>query len=347
MSDTDPSVSSLSDKDLYARCQEYGLNARVWRRRFAGLLPEVLQRELHRRRGYGSIYEFAFKLGGMSSASVDKVLHLAEKLEDKPILRAQLLSGEQGWSKIEKVAYVATPETDREWAEKVESMGTPALAAYVQVQREIGAFTEIQNQSGFPDVGELQPNFKIEQWSSLNFSVSPDVEKRLRLLKYQLEKEKGLTLSFNEVMHALMEGGTREAKMVIQVCPECAARKAEEVAQEDDILTQARRNIPAVVRRFVQAKYHGICAFPECTHAATSLHHTRRFALDSRHDPNAIVPLCKNHERLVHSGLIENETDPPEKWRLLARPDANAAKFKIDQSVLKFRKEATIPLHPL
>ncbi len=335
-------LDSLSDKDLYARCQEYGTHARIWRRRFAGLLPEVLRRELHRRRGFGSIYEFAFKLGGMSSASVDKVLHLAEKLADKPVLRAQLLSGEQGWSKIEKVAYVATPETDGEWAKKVETMATPALTAYVQVQRNEAAFTEIQKQSGFTDVGELQPNFKMEQWANLNFSVSPEVEKRLRLLKYQLEKEKGATLTFNEVMQTLMEGGSREAKMVIQVCPECATRKANEVAREDGVLMQPRRHIPAAVRRFVEAKYQGFCGFPHCTRAATSLHHTRRFALDSRHDPNAIVPLCKNHERLVHSGLIENEEDTPELWRLLSRPQTTASKYKIDQAVLKFRKEATI-----
>lgn len=335
-------ISELSDKDLYARCQEYGTQARVWRRRFAGLLPEVLKRDLHRRRGYGSIYEFAFKIAGMSSASVDKVLHLAEKLADKPVLREQLLSGEQGWSKLEKVAYIATPETDKEWAKKVETMGTPALTAYVQVQRDAMAFTETQKQVGLTDVGEFQPTFKMEQWANLNFSVSPEVEKRLRLLKHQLEQEKGMTLSFNEVMRALMEGGSREAKMVVQICPDCAARKAEEVAKESGILMQPRRHIPAAVRRFVEAKYQGFCAFPSCTQAATSLHHTRRFALDSRHDPNFIVPLCKNHERLVHSGLIANEDAPPEEWVVLDRPDQESPKFKIDQAVLKFRKEATL-----
>lgn len=334
-------LDALSDKDLYARCQEYGTHARVWRRRFAGLLPEVLRRDLHRRRGFGSIYEFAFKLGGMSSASVDKVLHLAEKLADKPVLRAQLLSGEQGWSKIEKVAYIATPESDQEWAGKVKLMTQASLEAYVQATRHLYTKDEnIEVQTLESEFGNKVP--KEQAWGTLSFSVSPEVEKCLRLLKYQLEKEKGVTLTFNEVMHTLMEGGSREAKMVIQVCPECATRKAEEVAQEDGVLMQPRRYIPAAVRRFVEAKYQGFCAFPHCTRAATSLHHTRRFALDSRHDPNAIVPLCKNHERLVHSGLVENEEERPEEWRLLARPNSEAAKFKIDQAVLKFRKEATI-----
>ena len=121
----------LSDKELYALCKQYGLNARMWRRRFAGLLPEVTRRRLYKKRGYTSVHEFAAKLAGMSKEAVDKVLRLATKLEDKPVLREQLISGEQGWSKIEKVAFIATPETDKYWAERVESMPKLALEAFI------------------------------------------------------------------------------------------------------------------------------------------------------------------------------------------------------------------------
>lgn len=327
------SLETLSDKDLYARCQEYGLNARVWRRRFAGLLPEVLRRDLHRKRGHGSIYEFAFKLAGMSSASVDKILHLASTLADKPILLEQLESGAQGWSKIEKVAFIATPETDKDWAEKVERMGTYALEAFVQEKRKLSsmAFTENGNVDAQTHMSDPNNKFRVEQWGSMSFPVSPDIEKQLRLLKYQLEKERGVTLTYNEVMQALIKGGVKqEAQVVIQVCPECAARKAEQVTS---------RAIPVDVRRVIQATYHGYCAFPTCDKPGTSLHHTKRFSLDRRHDPNSIVPLCKNHERLVHSGLVENEEDSPRQWRLLDRPNPSHPKFKIDEAVHEFRKE--------
>lgn len=326
-------LENLSDKDLYARCQEYGTAARVWRRRFAGLLPEVAQRDLHRRRGYASIYEFAFKMAGMSSASVDKVLHLAEKLADKPVLRAQLESGSQGWSKIEKVAFIATPETDKEWAEKVEQMTQPALAAYVEIQRRS---PEFKNVEGITAGGEQEHKFRTEQWGSMSFPVSPEIEKRLRLMKYQLEK--GVTLTYNEVLQILMEsGGVKETQITIQVCPECAARKAAEVQS---------RAIPVSVRRVLQAKYRGYCGFPTCARPATSLHHTKRFSLEKGHDPQFIVPLCKAHERLVHNGLVENEEASPEKWRVLQKPDTNHPKFQIDQRVQFFRSEAIIQATP-
>ena len=327
-------LGSLSDKDLYARCQEYGVNARIWKRRFAGLLPEVSRRELHRRRGHGSIYEFAFKLAGMSSASVDKVLHLAEKLADKPLLREQLLSGSQGWSKIETVAHIATPQTDKDWAGKVKNLSKAALEAYVQVKRR--EMTKNGEVVEFTPGGELSNNFRTQQWGTFSFPASPEIEKQLRLIKYKLEKEKGVTLTFNEVMQVLLAGGApQEAQVVIQVCPECAARKAADVES---------RAIPVGVRRILQAIYKGYCGFPACDRPGTSLHHTKRYSLEKGHDAKSIVPLCKIHERLVHSGLVENEEDPPEKWRVLDDADKNHPKFAIDRLVRDFRKEPIIRL---
>lgn len=324
-------LQTLSDKDLFARCQEYGTNARVWRRRFAGLLPEVLRRDLHRRRGYGSIYEFAFKLAGMSGASVDKILHLAEKLADKPALREQLVSGSQGWSKIEKVAFIATPETDKEWAEKVEKMTQQGLEAFIQAKR---ALTQCGNVEGQTLKSESDNKFRLEQWGSMSFPVAPEIEKQLRLLKYQLEKEKGQTLTFNEVMQALLKGGIKQdAKVVIQVCPECAARKAAQVNS---------RSLPTGVRRVLQAMYQGLCAFPLCERPGTSFHHTKRYSLEREHNAKSIVPLCKGHERLIHSGLIENEEDPPATWRILDRPNPQHVKFSVDEAVQIRRRERTI-----
>lgn len=324
-------LCQLSDKDLYARCQEYGTNARVWKRRFAGLLPEVLRRELHRKRGFASIHEFSFKLAGMSSVSVDKILYLSEKLADKPILRAQLESGEQGWSKIEKVAFIATPETDKEWAEKVEKMTQPALTAYVAEKRLSPEFKNVADSTAS---GELDNKFQVKQWGSMSFSVSPEVEKQIRLIKFHMEKEKGQVLTYNEVMQALFnKKGQTQAQVVIQVCPECAARKA---------AAATGRAIPVAVQRLIQAKYQGGCAFRGCLKPATSLHHTDRFALTGAHDPSNIVPLCKSHERLVHCGLIENEESRPEDWRILNEAESSHPKFLIDQKVQFHRKEFKI-----
>ncbi len=99
------SPGTLSDKELYIKCREYGGNAKNWLRKFAGLLPEVFRRSLHRQHGCGSIHEFARKLSGMNERTVKKILNLHERLADKLHLLALFESGEQGWSKLEAVAY--------------------------------------------------------------------------------------------------------------------------------------------------------------------------------------------------------------------------------------------------
>ena len=190
----------LSDKELYQLCKEYGLAARVWRRRFAGLLPEVLARRLYKKKGYTSIYEFAGKLAGMSKEAVDKVLCISKRLEDKPILNEQLVSGAQGWTKLERVAYIATPETDGFWAERVSSMTQLALEAYVHELRHTGTIDE-NNRLDFTLKSETQP----AKTSTLTFHLKPDLEKKFRMFKHQLEREKREPITFEDVLEELLE----------------------------------------------------------------------------------------------------------------------------------------------
>jgi len=336
-------LQTLSDSELYQLCQEYGSQARIWKRKFAGLLPEVLRRELYRRRGCGSIYEFAFKIGAMSSESVDRILRLAAHLEDKPTLKEQLLSGSQGWSKLEKVACIATPDTEKEWAERVEKMTHAGLEAYVQEYRKV-LFTETINVSAHALKDMPQNKTKtVQAWGQMSFPVSPEVEKRLRLTKYQLEKEKKSALTFSEVLGSILTNETpanaqNAPQVVIRICPECQKRIA---------LTTEKRPIPASVRRFLYHKYQGLCAFPNCFLPACSLHHLKRYALEKTHDTENIVPVCKKHEALLHSGMIENEEGPPHLWKLRSKPATASAKSKIDERVMAHRREPEPIKYPL
>lgn len=104
----------------------------------------------------------------------------------------------------------------------------------------------------------------------------------------------------------------------------------------EPVKTKARP-IPARIRRHVVAQTGGYCAFPRCTKPYEILHHTQRWALEKIHDPDRLVPLCKEHERLAHHGLIENEEGPPHVWRVRQEPDKTSARFWIDQMVGLYR----------
>lgn len=313
----------LSDQELYKKCQEYGNNARMWMKKFAGLLPEVYRRQLYKRRGFASIHEFAFKIAGMNGSGVDKILNMAERLQDKPILLAQLESGEEGWSKIEKVSFVAKPETDAMWAEKVHTLPQAALSEYVR---------EYRKNNGLETA--LESDFAGQNWPRLSFPVSPDNMLKLRLLKQQLEKEKKQALSWNEIMAELLIGGIAKMEQgikkttVIKICEECVKRKADE--QE---VTRPSRNIPVAVKRIVDERSKGTCEYPLCLRPASIYHHTRRYALSKNHDPGYIVNLCTVHNHLAHASLIKNEEEGTERWSLKKTPDKNSEKYAIDKLV--------------
>ncbi len=217
-------LEKMSDSQLYQLCKKYGLAARVWRRRFAGLLPEVLRRRLYKKRGYTSIHEFAGKMAGMSKEAVDKVLRLAIKLEDKPILKEQLTSGEQGWSKLERVAYIATPETDKYWAERVETMPKLALETFVHELRIAGKFEQNYRLDLAPG-RRTQP----EKTSVITFHLRPELERKFRMYKHELEKERKEPVTCENALDALLTS----SKVTIQICLECAERKAAQASLQN------------------------------------------------------------------------------------------------------------------
>ncbi|MCK9186211.1 HNH endonuclease [Candidatus Gracilibacteria bacterium] len=143
-------ISDLSDEQLYKKCVECGMNAKVWVRKFVAMLPEVEKRHLYKKKGFVSIYDFAKKLAGMSDFTVDRILRLVKRIEDKPILLRQFESGKQSWSKIETVSYIATKETQEDLAKKIEILPQQALVAYVSQKRaEMGSnvYVELKNKN--------------------------------------------------------------------------------------------------------------------------------------------------------------------------------------------------------
>lgn len=198
----DISPEKLSDNELYQKCREYGMNAKQWSRRFAGLLPEVAKRGLHRRKGFISIQQFAGQLAGMSEYAVDKILNLAKRLGDKPVLKKLFESGAEGWSKIETVVYVSTKETDKFWADKLLLLSKSALEVFVQnYRRKFTLGGDKDNTTLFSQEADPQ----VEPPVRFSFPASKEVEFDLRLAKQKFEKQSKQALSWNETFQMLIQ----------------------------------------------------------------------------------------------------------------------------------------------
>ncbi len=168
----------MNDNELYKLCQEYGVKARKWKNKFISLLPEVAKRELYKKKGFESIYEFAAKVGGVGRKTVEAVFQVQKYIEDKPALKAVL--PKVGINKIRTIATLATQENQIELADKVIKMSKPALELYAKEQRA-------------PKI-ETPPGRKMR---ILSFHVDEAVELELRKLKNEGE-------TFNDVMRKLL-----------------------------------------------------------------------------------------------------------------------------------------------
>ena len=128
----------------------------------------------------------------------------------------------------------------------------------------------------------------------------------------QLQKMKG-DQDWNHLMTKLLEGQTKPASVKTK-----------------------SRHIPARIVRYIKERTGEKCAYPRCYKPIYQLHHTERWALKQVHDPDQLRPLCKGHNEMAHQGLIENENESPQTWRLRKYPDTSNSKWAIDQKVMAY-----------
>ena len=300
---------NLTDKELYELCKKFGTEALEARRKFAGLLPEVVRRKLYEKKGFSSIFEFAGKLSGMSRDQVSLVLNLERKFEDKPVLRKALVSGEISANKLARVVSIATAENQEELFETMKVLSNRALEVLVRDaknERNEAEASEVSN-------GFQRPIFDAESLhvqtfgSGLNLvlKLAEDVEKEL----FEMQ-EKGIDINEflrNALKKRKEEIEEKKEEIVMEQRLERSRKEVESTFKKKKIAMgqemdrhEISRYIPAKIRKVVREEYGKKCSYPRCNKPAKILHHTQRFALTRVHDPRFIAPLCSAHHEIAH-----------------------------------------------
>lgn len=119
---------------LHSQFVEEGARARESQRKCQLLLPMIARHRVWEKKRFGSIYEYAAKLAGMSHSAVDNALWVLRKIEDKPFL--QKVAAERGINRVKPVVTLATGENQEFWAEKAHSMSQHTLEVYAQETRK-------------------------------------------------------------------------------------------------------------------------------------------------------------------------------------------------------------------
>lgn len=270
-------IKELSDRELLNHCQYYGRQAKLWKQRFLGLLPEVDERRLYLQQGCSSVVEFAAKVGGVSKEQALIALRLYERFGDLPVLKAALTSGQISVNKLARVVSVATSENQEFWLNKSQLLSNRALETLVQDTKSLHVQTKKVTTSmveKIPQSDELRLSHKIRE----------------RLLSLQ---NKGISL--DKLLGELLD--QREEQI---------QQEKHQVAAEKISLNKATgkqlmsRYIPARVKRVLKQQFGEKCAHSNCVNKAVNIHHQRRFALDPSYDPAYLLPLCKQHHEIAH-----------------------------------------------
>ncbi len=234
----------MNDNEFYSLFQKRGKNARQAVNEFIAMIPEAYRRRIYIKKGFGSIYEMAAKVGGISRNMVDEVARVDEKLIDMPELRSKI--AEVGLSKVKTVANTATKETDHEWAEKITKMTRGALE------------TEIRDSKN-PIPGESIPTTpQLIEFEHFQAKLNPKIILKLKIIKSKIRK--GAT--WNEVFSKLVN------------LPESRPQKNPKPSNPK------KRNIATARRRDLEGK----CSIQGCKKPATEIHHKKPWAKFRSHD---------------------------------------------------------------
>ena len=325
-------MKNITDEKLFKMCKMYGKQAIIARRKFLGLLPEVNRRRLFEKRGFSSIFEFAFKMAGVSEEQVRDVLNLEKRFVDKPNLHKALVSGSVSANKLVRVAAIATTANEKVLVELAQSLPQKALELFVREERAVGSLSaqklntgalgrheneqEINaNARGRHDVGEasvsesngLQTSLtgceSLRAQSFLKVELSEEVKEKLSDLQ-----EKGLDV--NAILLELLnkredEIAEEKAKIGNKInenneMPNNVGSKSYDKASVAQT-KQTSRYIPIRIRQVLHKEYGDKCAIHGCNKASTVIHHTARFAIARNHNPQFLAPLCREHHVLAHT----------------------------------------------
>lgn len=337
------------DRQIHQQFAQYGQNAREWMRKCLLLLPEIERREIWKKRGCASIYEYAAKLAGMSRNSVDDALRIMNKVEKFPALREVL--ERKGLNRVRPVLSIVNKETEKFWAEKSGQMSKNTLETYVknfrlEFRTSTGAEPEnIPIMLSLPRglVQDLQEAQKHPRFNEALGVFLKEFKRRNERIEVETpsENEQKVHGKIGEPGLALESGKGSQSQSQSESKSELNLSKIStlRILATPKILSLKipSRHIPNILRRQVLERTSGQCAYPRCMKPATSLHHTQRWALEKVHDPQRLHGLCTPHERLAHLGLIEHEEASPKKWKLRTEADPSHFKSYVDQFVGLYR----------
>lgn len=304
--------SNVTDENLFNLCRQYGERARFWRQKFIGLLPEVYKRKLFEKKGFGSIFEFAKKLAGLSEEQVRRVLSLEKRFDKMPVLKSLLVNGEVSVNKLARVASIANQENQEFLAGKVKILSQGAVETLVR-DESWARKMEGGDQNGLFDSGIEGESVRTHTSIDV-LRLSPEVQQKLLelqqkgidinnlFLEFLKKREEEIAQKKEKIAKKVLQKEQQKLAQTQKVKGDAMEEVSEYILEKPTILkTRVRSHIPISVVKILKEEYGTKCALKSCQKSAENIHHTLPFAISNSHDPKFLAPLCREHHELAHA----------------------------------------------
>ena len=289
---------------------------------------EIMHRELYRDLGYSTMRSYAMEELGFSPTRAGDFIRLARKLQNLPVVKEQVASGELGYTKAREISSVADPTNELEWVKVAKEQSRRELEATVRQAKKLALRQRKEN----PGQGELMPRPVPVAPPAIvpvrvGFELTPAQYARYEAMLAKIGhsgSKADLLLDMVEALLVADENAPRGAfsdphyQIHIHECPTCAKATVQtpkgemeltkagvEAAREDaQIHKQGERNkstIPPRVRREILARDRHHCRRKGCNHTRfLEIHHIIPRFEGGTNDPENLVTLCTACHKLLH-----------------------------------------------
>ena len=293
---------------------------------------EIMRRRIFRDMGHSSINQYAIQELGFSKSRTDDFIRLARQLDNLPVVREAVASGELGYTKAREIVSVATPETQDEWLKAANGTRKELAKEVKRVKRAAKVD---------PGQGELLPSLPTvvaprELPVRFQLDLTPEQEARRAAMVERLHKLGGVPQDRAELMLEAMAALLETKELQSQKCPrghfesrppvqihvhenaatgrmtvqtnsgerELSKADADRMRCDAAVCEHGGRNtttIPPRVRREVLARDKHKCQAPGCNRTRfLEVHH-----IVSRHQGGSnktenLMTLCASCHRLWH-----------------------------------------------
>lgn len=287
---------SSKDKTIHDQFARYGKNAKEWMNKCVLMLPKIEKNRIWAKKGFGSIYEYAAKIAGMSRHKVDDSLRIIRKIEDRPKLLE--IAKTKGLNSVRPVVTIVTKVTEEFWAKRAMEMSKNTLATYVKDYKNEQTNLVEKSRPGTrsPAINDLEranddARYTLAESSKIQISMKLDPE-----IFVLLKNLKG-NADWNELMKKLLQYSQKELES-----------EKENLEKEKPPVARTRSHgVTIAIKRYIHKRSKGKCEHPNCNKSGKHIHHIEPFAVKKEHNPDKLLYLCEEHHKIIHLGYIDDD----------------------------------------